>query len=107
MWSPCRDYYAGRHPSMNSQRTNQHPVYRVTLPAAFVMFCWDITSGWVNPHETREIVRKGRREKELFRAEQTLKEQKAQVGRQATPDPEERHTGVFVLENNDEDLIIS
>jgi hypothetical protein len=72
------------------------------------MFCWDITSGWVNRHETRELAHKGRREKELFRAEQTLKkEQEAQVGRQATPDPEERHTGVFVLENNDEDLIIS
>jgi Na+/H+ antiporter NhaD/arsenite permease-like protein len=90
---------------MNSQSTGQHPVYWVTLPAAFVMFCWDITSGWVNRHETREIARKGRREKELFRTEQTLIEE-AQVGGQAMPEPEERHTGVFVLEI-DEDLIMS
>jgi hypothetical protein len=70
------------------------------------MFCWNITSGWVNRHETREIARKGRREQELCIAELTLREeQEAQVGRQATPEPEERHTGVFVLENY-EDLII-
>jgi hypothetical protein len=46
------------------------PVFFVTLPAAFVMFCWDLGSGWLNRKETREIARKGREEKEQFRAEQ-------------------------------------
>ena len=46
------------------------PVFFVTLPAAFVMFCWDLGSGWLSRKETREIARKGREEKEQFRAEQ-------------------------------------
>jgi Na+/H+ antiporter NhaD/arsenite permease-like protein len=46
------------------------PVFFVTLPGAFVMFCWDLGSGWLHRKETREIARKGREEKKQFRAEQ-------------------------------------
>lgn len=52
-----------------SQSGNEHPVFWVTLPAAFIMFCWDLASGWIHRHETREIAAKGRREVELARAE--------------------------------------
>lgn len=46
------------------------PVFYITLPAAAVMFCWDLGFGWINRKETREIARVGREEKERFRAEQ-------------------------------------
>lgn len=52
-----------------SNSGQERPVFWVTLPAAFVMFCWDLTSGWLHRHETREIAAEGRREVELARAE--------------------------------------
>ncbi|KAI1212749.1 uncharacterized protein F4807DRAFT_348398 [Annulohypoxylon truncatum] len=52
-----------------SQTSNEHPVFYVTLPAAFVMFCWDIAFGWLHRKETRKIARDGRREVERARAE--------------------------------------
>lgn len=56
-----------------SQSSGEHPVFWVTLPAAFVMFCWDLGSGWVHRHETREIARKGKQEVETARAERLLR----------------------------------
>ncbi|EON96014.1 putative arsenite efflux transporter - putative protein [Phaeoacremonium minimum UCRPA7] len=44
-------------------------VYWVTLPAAFVMLCWDVAFGWYHRHETREIARKGREAFERAKAE--------------------------------------
>ncbi|ESZ99243.1 putative arsenite efflux transporter ArsB [Sclerotinia borealis F-4128] len=58
-----------------SQSKGEHPVFWVTLPAAFVMFVWDISLGWINRHETREIARKGRHEVELARAERAIREE--------------------------------
>ena len=52
-----------------SDSGHERPVFWVTLPAAFVMFCWDLMSGWMNRHKTREIAAKGRQEIELARAE--------------------------------------
>lgn len=43
-----------------SQDTGEHPVFYVTLPAAVVMFCWDVVLGWMNRAETRDIARQGR-----------------------------------------------
>ncbi|EAW14205.1 putative arsenite efflux transporter ArsB-like [Aspergillus clavatus NRRL 1] len=60
-----------------SQNGDEHPVSWVTVPAAFVMFCWDIGFGWYHRHETREIARKGREEVELAQAERALREEKA------------------------------
>lgn len=57
-----------------SQSKGEHPVFWVTLPAAFVMFVWEISLGWINRHETREIARKGRHEVELARAERVIRE---------------------------------
>ena len=44
-----------------SQGTGEHPVFWVTLPAAFVMLCFDLGTGWMNRDETRKIAREGRR----------------------------------------------
>ncbi|KAJ5605140.1 Arsenical pump membrane protein ArsB [Penicillium lagena] len=49
---------------------HERPVYWVTLPAAFVMLCWDLASGWIHRHETREIAAKGRRGLEIARERQ-------------------------------------
>ncbi|KAI1658789.1 hypothetical protein F4813DRAFT_380265 [Daldinia decipiens] len=57
-----------------SQNTGEHPVFYVTLPAAFVMLCWDITFGWIHREETRKIARDGRRDIERARAERLARE---------------------------------
>lgn len=51
------------------QSSGEKPVYWVTLPAAFVMFCWDVAFGWIHRHETRSISRQGRKQAEAARAE--------------------------------------
>ncbi|KAF7929467.1 uncharacterized protein EAE98_005385 [Botrytis deweyae] len=58
-----------------SQSKGEYPVFWVTLPAAFVMFVWEISLGWINRHETREIARNGRHEVELARAERAIREE--------------------------------
>lgn len=55
-----------------SQSSGEQPVFWVTLPAAFVMFCWDVAFGWIHRHETRDIARKGRRDLEKVRAERLV-----------------------------------
>ncbi|KAJ5115199.1 hypothetical protein NUU61_000958 [Penicillium alfredii] len=55
-----------------SNSGGEHPVFWVTLPAAFVMFCWDVVFGWYHRHETREIAAKGRQEAENVRAERKI-----------------------------------
>ncbi|EFY99948.2 arsenite efflux transporter ArsB-like, putative [Metarhizium robertsii ARSEF 23] len=57
-----------------STGTEAHPVFWVTLPAAFVMFCWDIGFGWFHRVETRQIARRGRLELETAREERALRE---------------------------------
>ncbi|KAG5975971.1 hypothetical protein E4U55_007524 [Claviceps digitariae] len=58
-----------------STGTESHPVFWVTLPAAFVMFCWDLGFGWYHREETRQISRRGRMEIENARAERALREE--------------------------------
>lgn len=36
------------------------PAFYCTVPGAFLAFCWDIGSGWLKRHESREIARRGR-----------------------------------------------
>jgi Na+/H+ antiporter NhaD/arsenite permease-like protein len=48
------------------------PVFYITLPAAFVMFCWDLGWGWWKREETREIARKHLLKAEDLRAQQEL-----------------------------------
>ncbi|KAK7747440.1 hypothetical protein SLS53_001695 [Cytospora paraplurivora] len=58
-----------------STGSQERPVFWVTLPAAFVMFCWDVGSGWLQRDETRKIARRGREEIENARAERSLRQQ--------------------------------
>ncbi|KAJ5502148.1 hypothetical protein N7463_005022 [Penicillium fimorum] len=51
----------------------EKPVFWVTLPAAFVMFCWDIAFGWLHRHDTRDIAAKGRKEVEDAHAEREMR----------------------------------
>jgi Na+/H+ antiporter NhaD/arsenite permease-like protein len=48
---------------------HEKPVYWVTLPAAFIMFCFDLTFGWLNRKETRQIAKEGRQRAETAQAE--------------------------------------
>ncbi|PSR84071.1 putative arsenite transmembrane transporter protein [Coniella lustricola] len=74
-----------------SQTSGERPAYWITLPAAFVMFCWDVGSGWVHRHETRTIARRGRAEIETARAERLLREHEA---REEASSSQEKHGGI-------------
>ncbi|KAK8115375.1 hypothetical protein PG999_007444 [Apiospora kogelbergensis] len=50
--------------ALNAATGGEVPVYWVTLPAAVVMFCWDVVTGWLGRYETRELAGRGRREAE-------------------------------------------
>jgi Na+/H+ antiporter NhaD/arsenite permease-like protein len=67
--------------------SHKHPVFWVTLPAAFVMFCWDVAFGWYHRRETREIAQEGRREVDHARAERAIREEEE---KQAALEPEGR-----------------
>ncbi|KAI1141143.1 hypothetical protein F5Y05DRAFT_376505 [Hypoxylon sp. FL0543] len=73
-----------------SQNTGKSFVYWVTLPAAFVMLCWDLLSGYRHREETRKIARDGRREVERARAERLARqlEEKEQATLSETQQPE-------------------
>ncbi|KAI1392064.1 uncharacterized protein F4822DRAFT_389529 [Hypoxylon trugodes] len=60
-----------------SRNTGQYPVFYVTVPAAFVMFCWDVTFGWIHREETRRIALAGR--KEVERAREAREEELRQL----------------------------
>ncbi|KAL2802975.1 hypothetical protein BJX63DRAFT_437348 [Aspergillus granulosus] len=68
-----------------------HPVFWVTLPAAFVLFCWDLAYGWHHRRETREIARKGRQEVERTHAERVMGDEEA-----AGNDVQPQSTGALV-----------
>jgi Na+/H+ antiporter NhaD/arsenite permease-like protein len=51
-----------------------HPDYWVTLPAAFIMFSWDLVLGWYYRHETRKIAFLGRKEVERAQVEKAIRE---------------------------------
>ncbi|KAL2264582.1 hypothetical protein VTJ83DRAFT_7092 [Remersonia thermophila] len=59
------------------------PVYYIALPAAGVMLTWDISLGWIQRKETREVARKGREEMERLRLEGSRSEATAVAGEKA------------------------
>jgi Na+/H+ antiporter NhaD/arsenite permease-like protein len=59
------------------QKEGEHPAFYVTLPAAVVMFCWDVGFGWYHRDETRTIARRGQKEIEDARAERAIREEEA------------------------------
>ncbi|KAF1998995.1 hypothetical protein P154DRAFT_523616 [Amniculicola lignicola CBS 123094] len=58
-----------------AQGGHTNPVFWVTLPAAFLMFCWDIGFGWYNREETRKIAQKGKEDLQRARAERAVREE--------------------------------
>jgi Na+/H+ antiporter NhaD/arsenite permease-like protein len=56
---------------------HERPVFWVTLPAAFIMFCFDLTLGWLNRQETRQIAHDGRRRAEAVQAERAEERRKS------------------------------
>lgn len=58
--------------ALNAATGGEVPVYWVTLPAAVVMFCWDVTFGWLGRHETRELASRGQREAERAEIAQAI-----------------------------------
>ncbi|EMR66735.1 putative arsenite efflux transporter - putative protein [Eutypa lata UCREL1] len=76
----------------SSQAGQERPIFYVTLPAAFVMFVWDVGFGWVHRNETREIARKGREEIQEAREERAAREEQARKAgleqyQEGAPDP--------------------
>lgn len=55
--------------SVKTKNDEHFQVFWVTLPAAFVMLCWDLAFGWIHRKETRDISRRGREEVERVRLE--------------------------------------
>ncbi|KAK8139447.1 hypothetical protein PG984_002827 [Apiospora sp. TS-2023a] len=58
--------------ALNAATGGEVPVYWVTLPAAVVMFCWDVTFGWLSRHQTRELASRGKREAERAEIAQAI-----------------------------------
>lgn len=52
-----------------STGTGEIPVFYVTVPAAFVMFCWDLGSGWIHRHDTRKTAAEYRQKMEEAQAQ--------------------------------------
>lgn len=72
-----------------STSSGEHPVFYVTLPGAFVMFCWDVAFGWYHREDTRKIAERGRNEVEYARAERAIREQdEAQRAAERAASPE-------------------
>lgn len=65
-----------------SQSSGEHPVYWVTLPAAFVLFCWDVAFGWKHRKETRGIARDRKQEFERTLAERSVKREEEEANRE-------------------------
>ena len=73
-----------------SQSTGEHPVFYVTVPAAFVMFCWDVAFGWYYRDTTRKIACEGRQKVERAQAEKAIREEEEEEAKQAALEQEER-----------------
>jgi Na+/H+ antiporter NhaD/arsenite permease-like protein len=87
-----------------SQSTGEHPVFYVTLPAAVVMFCWDITFGWLHREETRGIARKGRKEFEQAQVdrsrERELQDRSPEIRAQSLKVQSDGHTDVIAIDKD-------
>ncbi|KAJ6123777.1 hypothetical protein N7471_011094 [Penicillium samsonianum] len=73
--------------AINASGKENH-VFWVTLPAAFVMFCWDLAFGWLHRHDTREIAAKGRQEVEEAQAEREMRKREEQQALPENMNPE-------------------
>ncbi|OLN88029.1 Arsenical pump membrane protein [Colletotrichum chlorophyti] len=60
--------------SVKTKADEHLQVFWVTLPAAFIMLCWDLGFGWYHREETRKIAREGRDKLEHAKAERAKRE---------------------------------
>ncbi|KAI0477262.1 hypothetical protein GGR56DRAFT_398861 [Xylariaceae sp. FL0804] len=74
----------------------KNPVYWVTLPAAFIMFCWDISFGWIKRQETREIAWEGRRQ---IKEAQRKREEEEEAARRLVDEQDGAQSAMLVLNN--------
>jgi Na+/H+ antiporter NhaD/arsenite permease-like protein len=58
--------------ALNASSVNgeAYPAYWVTTPAAFIMFCFDASNGWIRRETTRAIAQSGRKQMELAKSQQ-------------------------------------
>ncbi len=84
--------------------------YWTALPAAFVLFCWDLAWGWRFRHERREISRRGRQEVERQRAERAEQiyafeesEKQEKQEKQEEEEEEEEHQDLMLATNTQND----
>lgn len=73
-----------------SQSSGEHPVYWVTLPAAFVTFCWDLALGWMHRKETRTIAHDARRR--ALEAQARVKQTESSQGTGKAGEPPEQNS---------------
>lgn len=83
-----------------SDSSSEHPVYWVTLPAAFVMFCWDVAFGWIHRGVTRSIAREGR-EKANEAEKEARKAARQHEGQDARSAPEPIVTQVHATQEKE------
>lgn len=88
--------------SASSEAGNDPPLFWVTLPAAFVMFCWDTAFGWYWRHNTREIARAGRQQMQRALAERVVN---LQLESEAL-EQQAAHERAPLSESNEQDLKI-
>ncbi|KAK7427381.1 hypothetical protein QQZ08_006150 [Neonectria magnoliae] len=85
--------------SLTAANFNNVPVFWVTLPASFVMLCWDAIFGWFHRHETREIARRGRCEVERVRAERAIRREAARATEQDIAESIRTQSSTFSAES--------
>lgn len=66
--------------ALNASSANgaAYPAYWVTLPAAVIMFCFDVTSGWIRRAASRHAAQRGRAQMEQAKAQRAARAQRAQ-----------------------------
>ncbi|KAF4338677.1 arsenite efflux transporter like [Fusarium beomiforme] len=77
-----------------SAANGEVPVFYVTLPAAVVMFCWDLGFGWLHRHETRQTAARYRREMERARAERERAREYAETSQDKSEPDTDTVTGL-------------
>lgn len=74
------------------EQVGKHPVFYVTLPAAFLCFCWDVAYGWRHRQATRLIASKGLQELEDAREKRQARKEDARQMAMESHDRDDHET---------------
>ena len=84
----------------SSSSGTEHPVFYVTLPAAAIVLCFDLVSGWTERAKTRPVAQRGRyielaiqEEKALRLAEEHIEPSSSEMSEIAKDDVEQQKSG--------------